>query len=100
VVTQTQVIKGTPDRSMFLNERQNLTMRMSMRRFTRLRNAFSKTFENHWHALALISFFYNFWRVNKTLGVSPAMASGRGPTKKKDAEIFKVRHYQGTWAIL
>jgi hypothetical protein len=77
--TQTQMIKGAPDRSPINTSfiaRQNLTMRMSMRRFTRLRNAFSKTFENRWHALALISYFYNFGRVHKTLGVSPAMASG------------------------
>jgi hypothetical protein len=47
-----------------------------MRRFTRLTNAFSKKFENHCHALALYFFWYNFCRVHKTLGVTPAMASG------------------------
>lgn len=57
-------------------ERQNLTMRMSMRRFTRLTNGFSKKFDNHVHALALYFAFYNFCRVHKTLRVSPAMAAG------------------------
>ena len=57
-------------------ERQNLTMRMSMRRFTRLNNAFSKKLDNHIHALALYFAFYNFCRIHKTLRVTPAMAAG------------------------
>jgi IS1 family transposase len=58
-------------------ERANLTMRMSMRRFTRLTNAFSKKLDNHIHALALYFTFYNFCRQHKTLGgISPAMAAG------------------------
>jgi hypothetical protein len=51
-------------------------MRMSMRRFTRLTNAFSKKIDNHIHALALYFTFYNFCRIHKTLRVTPAMAAG------------------------
>lgn len=57
-------------------ERQNLTMRMSMRRFTRLTNAFSKKIENLEHAVALHFMYYNFGRVHKTLRVTPAMEAG------------------------
>ncbi len=57
-------------------ERHNLTMRMSMRRFTRLTNAFSQKIDNHIHALSLYFMFYNFCRIHKTLKVTPAMEAG------------------------
>ncbi len=57
-------------------ERQNLTMRMSMRRFTRLTNAFSRKLEDHAHAVALHFLHYNFARVHKCLRVTPAMEAG------------------------
>lgn len=77
--TESTVIQGQPDPkhiSTSYVERQNLTMRMSMRRFTRLTNAFSKKLENLAHAVSLHFMFYNFCRVHKTLGTTPAVAAG------------------------
>lgn len=77
--TRKRRVEGNPDRAYLSTshiERQNLTMRMHMRRFTRLTNAFSKKIENHMHAVALHFMFYNFCRIHKTLKVTPAMAAG------------------------
>jgi len=71
-----QTVTGNPDPkhvSTSYVERQNLNMRMGMRRFTRLTNAFSKKIENHAHAVALFFMFYNFARIHQTLRVTPAM---------------------------
>jgi IS1 family transposase len=74
-----ETITGKPDPkhiSTSYTERANLTMRMSMRRFTRLTNAFSKKLKNHEHMVALYAIWYNFVRIHKTPRTSPAMAAG------------------------
>jgi IS1 family transposase len=110
-------IEGDPDPkhvSTSYAERNNLTMRMHMRRFTRLTNAFSRKVENHAYAVALHMMYYNFVRLHSKVRMSPAMAAGvsdrlweiddivalveaeeakqvtkRGPYKKHQAEISK-----------
>jgi hypothetical protein len=74
-----EVIRGNPDPkhiSTSFVERQNLSMRMGMRRFTRLTNGFSKKIDNHAHAVALYFVHYNFARIHGTLRKTPAMAAG------------------------
>ena len=86
-------VVGTPDPahvSTSYIERQNLTMRMSMRRFTRLTNGFSKKVDNHRHALALHYMYYNFARIHKTLRCSPAMEAGVSKTLWSISDIVAL----------
>lgn len=79
VGSQKKPVEGRPDDahiSTSYAERANLTMRMGMRRFTRLTNAFSKKAENHAHMVSLHMMYYNFVRIHMTLKCSPAMAAG------------------------
>ena len=79
VMAEKRVMVGNPNVSKISTsyvERQNLTMRMGMRRFTRLTNGFSKKVENLEHAVSLHFMHYNFARIHKTLRVTPAMAAG------------------------
>jgi transposase InsO family protein len=79
VSTESVPVLGSPDLKRICTshiERQNLTMRMHMRRLTRLTNAFSKKWENLWAALCLHFAWYNFVRVHRSLRVTPAMEAG------------------------
>ena len=76
---ESRIIRGNPDREHINTsyvERQNLNIRMGVRRFTRLTNAFSKKVENHIHALSIYFMHYNFVRIHQTTRVTPAMAAG------------------------
>lgn len=78
-----EIISGYPVKEMVSTshvERQNLSMRMGMRRFTRLTNGFSKKLENHLHMLSLYFVHYNFVRIHKSLKMTPAMAAGVSDT--------------------
>lgn len=86
-------VEGRPDPahvSTSFAERQNLSMRMGMRRFTRLTNAFSKKAENHAHGVAIYFMHYNFVRIHQTLRCTPAMAAGVTKTLWELADMVKV----------
>ncbi len=86
-------VEGNPDPkhvSTSYVERQNLTMRMSMRRFTRLTNGFSKKAESHADMVALYTVWYNFVRQHKTLRCSPAMAAGLSATLWSMEDVVKL----------
>lgn len=90
---KTKVIEGNPDPAHISTshaERQNLTMRMSMRRFTRLTNAFSKKFENHCHSLALYFVYYNWIRKHKKHGTTPAIAAGLTDKQMTMADVAQL----------
>ncbi len=92
-------IKGNPDPahvSTSYAERANLTMRMSMRRFTRLTNAHSKKVENHAHAVALHFMWYNFGRIHETLRSTPAMRAGVADHKWSIEEIIGLLDFAET----
>jgi IS1 family transposase len=91
--TKAEVISGDPFPPMISTsyvERQNLTMRMSMRRFTRLTNGFSKKIENHMHAIALHYMYYNFARIHQTIRCSPAMEAGVSKTLWSISDIVAL----------
>lgn len=90
---KTETIRGNPDPAHIntsFAERHNLTMRMQMRRFTRLTNAFSKKLENHCHALALYFFWYNWVRAHKAHRLTPAMAAGLASSPMEMADLIAM----------
>jgi IS1 family transposase len=91
--TKKNVVIGNPDKKLVSTsyvERQNLTMRMHIRRFTRLTNAFSKKLENHIAAVSLHCMFYNFVRIHQTLRITPAMAVGIAERVWEIADIVRL----------
>jgi hypothetical protein len=97
-------VTGNPDSkhiSTSYVERSNLTMRMHMRRFTRLTNAFSKKVENHAAAIALHTMYYNFVRIHQTLKVSPAMAAGVSDKLWEVSDIVVMLHWahRSKWPV-
>jgi IS1 family transposase len=89
--TRCEIMTGDPKHiSTSFVERQNLTMRMHMRRFTRLTNGFSKEFKNHMHMVALYTVFYNWTKIHKTLRVTPAMQAGLTDHVWTMAEIVEL----------
>lgn len=90
---ETKCCTGTPDPAHISTsyvERQNLSMRMGMRRFTRLTNAFSKKVENHAFAIAIYFMHYNFVRIHQTLRVTPAMAAGVSKTLWSMTDVVRI----------
>jgi len=88
-----KVVSGSPDPrhvSTSFAERQNLSMRMSIRRFTRLTNAFSKKVENHAAAVALWFMYYNFCRIHQTLRVTPAMEATVSDGRKLSDHVWSI----------
>jgi hypothetical protein len=97
VSAEAKVIQGKPDMrhvSTSYVERQNLSMRMGMRRFTRLTNGFSKKVDNHAYMVALYYMHYNFCRVHQTLRVTPAMEAGVTDHVWSIAEIASLLDHQ------
>jgi IS1 family transposase len=97
--TEMRRVEGRPDPehiSTSYAERANLTMRMGMRRFTRLTNAFSKKVENHAHMVSLHMMYYNFVRIHQTLRCTPAMAAGVTRKLWEVADIVEIlEHWEG-----
>jgi len=93
VGTTVGTVTGNPDKkhiSTSYSERSNLSIRMGLRRFTRLTNAFSKKVENHYYGLAIYFMHYNYVRIHQTLRMSPAMAAGVSKTLWSMDEVVKM----------